>query len=53
MLRKMPVKREFRSDIRLARYLDNDALRTELVADVESGEQPGARQAAWILRELL
>jgi hypothetical protein len=49
---KKPALREFRKYIRLARYLDDTALRSDLATLAQSSSEPGARNASWVLRGL-
>lgn len=47
-----PTRREFRHYIRLARYLDEGQLRSDLASIAASGKRPDARHATWISVEL-
>jgi hypothetical protein len=49
---EQPTRREFRRYIRLARYLDDRQLRSDLAAVAASGRAPAARHATWIQQEL-
>ena len=44
-----PARREFRRYIRLARFLDDPALRAALTSRTQSKSEPGARNASWVL----